>query len=326
MIENPNSASDTFGWRLVEFALLALSAFASDFITPSQALLCALSVELLRGHDGLLRHSFLLLAITVALQSVRDDSHWWHAVVLFIVAISLRPLFKNSKSMRLVLLLFLCLNPIVTTLNATGLHAPLPAINVFELLALDENAKHAPVMVEKFACEDFAETWLPLPNTFAPFALNSDPEAREQALIFILEIVLLALLASFFNSRKLTALSLMAAIAGHFYFAPPTTIEVWMPSAAGEWVVVHIQSDGGAITRMPYSDEELPGENVAFLEQHPLRAPLREGDSDWFGMLELWSTASYPLATDDKYLFNRHIGGKRYAIDVHGYLVIAPLP
>jgi|GEM_PF-5881743 len=321
-----NSAHGTFGWRLVEFVCLALAAVAPDFITPTQALLVSLSIELLRGHIAIARHVLVLYAITFALQQLRSDSSWWHAVILCVVAMKVAPMLARHQALRLAYVYYLCLNVLLAIVSATGLQQSLPSINIFKTLGVDQASSTSSLMLSDRVSSAFANTCLPLPDSFAPAALFAHSDSHDQALFVLAIILLFAIFATYRHSIKATNMTVLLAAASFIYFAPPTTIEIWTPSATDGWLVLNVHRDGGVVMREPYADEALPSSDLAFVERHPLRAPIEHGAEQWRSMLELWSTASCDAGREHKDSHRSYLDTIRYSVDIHGYLVIAPLP
>jgi len=326
MQHNSNSAGDTFGWRLVELACLGLSAVAPGFISPTQALLAALSIELLRGHSATTRHILVLYAITFALQMLRADSSWWHAAVLCGMAIIFLPLSERHPKLRIAGLYYLCITAILAIISATGLQQGLPSINLFATFGVDHALSEQAVMLGDKVSAAFANTCLPLPHSFAPYPLDSSNDVRQQALFVLVILIALAVVATRRNSIKITNGIIFLAASCYLIFAPPTTAKIWTTSATGGWVVLDIQSDGGVVVREAGADELLPAVNLAAIERHHLGAPVNEGLMQWISMLELWSLAHCDHVAEHKSLHNRYLGSIRYSVDANGYLVIVPLP
>ena len=326
MQHNSNSADDTFGWRLVELACLALSAVVPEFISPTQALLAALSIELLRGHSATTRHILVLYAITFALQMLRADSSWWHAAILCGIAIILLPLSGRHPKLRIAGLYYLCITAIFAIISATGLHDGLPFINLFETFGVDHALSEQVVLLGDQVSAALANTCLPLPHNFAPYPLDASNDVHQQALFVFAILIALAVVATRRNSIKITAIIIVLAASCLAHFSPPATAQIWTPSVTGGWVVLDIQSDGGVVVREADPDELLPAANLAVVERHHLGAPVDKGSAQWISMLELWSLARCDDVAEHKSLHNRYLGSIRYSVDANGYLVIVPLP
>jgi len=245
MQHHSNSAGDTFGWRLVELACLALSAVVPELISPTQALLVALSIELLRGHSATTRHILVLHAITLALQMLRTDSSWWHAAILCGMAIIFLPLSERHPKLRIAGLYYLCITAIFAIISATGLHQGLPSINLFATFGADHALSEQTVLLGNQVSAAFANTCLPLPHSFAPYPLDASNDVHQQALFVIAILIALAVVATRRDSIKITNSIIFLAACCFAYFSPPTTAKIWTPSATGGWVVLDIQSDGG---------------------------------------------------------------------------------
>ena len=326
MQHNSNSTGDTFGWRLVELACLVLSAVVPEFISPTQALLVALSIELLRGHSATTRQILVLYAITFALQMLRADSSWWHAAILCGIAIILLPLSERHPKLRIAGLYYLCITAIFAIISATGLHQGLPSINLFATFGADHALSEQTVLFGDQVSAAFANTCLPLPHNFAPYPLDASNDVHQQALFVLAILVALAVVATRRDSIKITSNIIFLAAYCFVHFSPPTTAQIWTTSATGGWVILDIQSDGGVVVREAGADELLPAANLAVVERHHLGAPVDKGSAQWMSMLELWSLARCDDVAEHKSLHNRYLGSIRYSVDANGYLVIVPLP
>jgi hypothetical protein len=326
MQHHSNSTSGTFGWRLVELACLGLSAVAPEFIAPTQALLVALSIELLRGHSATTRHILVLYAITFALQMLRADSSWWHAAILCGMAIIFLPISERYPKLRTAGLYYLCMTAIFAIISATGLHDGLPFINLFETFGVDHALSEQVVLLGDQVSAALANTCLPLPHSFAPYPLDASNDVHQQALFVLAILMVLAVVATRRNSIKITSNILFLAAYCFVHFSPPTTAQIWTTSATGGWVILDIQSDGGVVVRDAGADELLPAANLAVVERHHLGAPVDKGSAQWMSMLELWSLARCDDVAEHKSLHNRYLGSIRYSVDANGYLVIVPLP
>lgn len=326
MQHHSNSTGGTFGWRLVELACLGLSAVAPEFVSPTQALLMALSIELLRGHSATTRHVVMLYAITFALQMLRADSSWWHAAILCGAAIILLPVSERHPKLRTAGLYYLCITAIFAILSATGLQHGLPSSNLFASFGVDHASSEQTIVLGDQVSAAFANTCLPLPHNFAPYPLDASRDVQQQALFAFAIILALAVVATRRNSIKITAAILVLAATSFAYFSPPTTAQIWTPSAAGGWVVIDIQSDGGVVVREAGANVLLPAANLAVVERHHLGVPIDKGSAQWISMLELWSLARCEDVAEHNPLHNRYLGSIRYSIDANGYLVIVPLP
>jgi hypothetical protein len=326
MQHNSNSMGDTFGWRLVELACLALSAVVPEFISPTQALLAALSIELLRGHSATTRHILMLYAITFALQILRADSSWWHAAILCGTAIILLPLSERHPKLRTAGLYYLCMTAIFAIISATGLQEGLPSINLFATFGVNPALSEQTVLFGDQVSAALANTCLPLPHSFAPYPLDASNDVHQQALFVFAILIALAVVATRRNSIKITSNIIFLAAYCFVHFSPPTTAQIWTTSATGGWAVLDIQSDGGVVVREAGADELLPAANLAVVERHHLGAPVDKGSAQWISMLELWSLARCDDVAEHKSLHNRYLGSIRYSVDTNGYLVIVPLP
>ena len=226
MQNNLNSMGDTFGWRLVELACLVLSAVVPEFISPTQALLAALSIELLRGHPATTRHILVLYAITFALQMLRADSSWWHAAILCGMAIIFLPLSERHPKLRTAGLYYLCITAIFAIISATGLQQGLPFINLFETFGVDHALSEQAVLLGDQVSAALANTCLPLPHSFAPYPLEASNDVHQQALFVLAILIALAVVATRRNSIKITSNIIFLAAYCFVHFSPPTTAEI----------------------------------------------------------------------------------------------------
>ena len=326
MQHHSSSTDGTFGWRLVELACLGLSAVAPEFISPTQALLVALSIELLRGHSATTRHVLVLYAITFTLQMLRADSSWWHAAILCGAAIILLPISERHPKLRTAGLYYLCITAIFAILSATGLQHGLPSSNLFASFGVDHTSSEQTILLGNQVSAAFANTCLPLPHHFAPYPLDTRHDTQQQALFALAILLALAVVATRRDSIKITAAVFVLAATCFAYFSPPTTAQIWIPSATEGWMVFEVQSDGGVVVREAGADEGLPTTDLAAIERHPLGVPVDTGSTQWTRMLELWSLARCEDVAEHNSLHNRYLGSIRYSVDANGYLVIAPLP
>ncbi|MFT7517286.1 MAG: hypothetical protein ACI84O_001076 [Myxococcota bacterium] len=317
---------------MISFALLALSVVAPNLISPSQALLAALSLALVYERSDILYKVIALYAATLSIQAVRDDSQWWHALVLVACALLIKSTLSTSKAWRLGLVYALCIPAIFSMLQATGFAdvGAIEHLNIWKILDVDAPPAVQPVLLDESLHPNLANTWLPLPTRFSPWALYAESNLSSRAYLLLAVMIAAAAFASRRNSKKICLSLLAVAYFGGLYFSPPTSIDIWMPAKDGNWLALHLNSDGGAILREPLLSEQqalmTAQEEWAVVERHPFRAPVDNGTAQWLALLELWSSARLPADHASISNDNSYLHGKRYSVDSNGYLRIDPLP
>ncbi|MBC8371906.1 MAG: hypothetical protein H8E25_18035 [Planctomycetes bacterium] len=317
---------------MIGFALLALSVTVPSLITPSQALLGAIAYQLLNKRQDNLFHFLCLYAVTLVLQALRDDSVWWHATLITLVAIAVAGVIERSARGRLLLVYTLCLPPVLAMINATGMVEgdAIESFNPWQILAVNKDPALPPLLLDKALHPQLANTYLPLPSRFAPYPLYAGNGQHGRGLLISLLVILFAAFAIKRRSTKILSVTVLLAAFAHFYFSPPSSAYLWMPAADGSWLVQELSSDGAGLLRQPFSSEVVPSTasyaELAFAERHPRRAPITKGPIHLQALLELWMSAAVPATFASIPSENRYLGQKRYSVDANGYLLIAPLP
>ncbi|MDP6964154.1 MAG: hypothetical protein QGF46_08320, partial [Planctomycetota bacterium] len=295
-------------WRLGEIALLMASAVYPEFVSPSQALLICVFIEIARGAKLDFKYLLILLSLTTALRAVRDDAVWYFPISIVVIGAFFAPLLNKSKILRMLMVYVVLAGPLFSIINATGLAKEIAVPNLLSLVGVSQQVTNLPVMLDERVCDEFANSWLPLPNQFSPFALELEGDLYNQAQYFIFLVFALAILGLFFNARFFVMAVVLSAVGGINNFLPPSKYEVWIPAASDGWMVLHLVNGEGGVLRSPGADEALPSGELAFFSRHPLRAPRQSPINEWSGALDSWANARMPVDVDGQYMYNRYLG------------------